>query len=160
MTTERASVPPELHAAELGAVFGSTPATTPDDAARLSTRRFVRSQIGLAFDSETATGLTMTAEKALTAFGWETLRLLADKPAVGIVQPGYDAASVLPAARRRAGLSRVGLVARAGVSLTEIDRIEQGRGQVPIATLARIATALGLCPIRFGAVESDPSRYR
>lgn len=137
---------------ELDAVFGAGPGTMPAERARLSDRRFVRSQSALAAASPDCHGLQMSAHEAYQAFGWDVMRHLPACRSVPIVRAGHEAMTVLPAARRAAGLSRVALSARAGVALGDIVTLEEGTRSMPMAVLAKLAAALDLCPIRFGAV--------
>lgn len=137
---------------ELDAVFGPGPGTTPAERARVSVRRFVRSQTALAAASPECHGLQMSTHEAYQAFGWDVLRHLPACRSVPIVCAGHEAMTVLPVARRAAGLSRVALSARAGVALGDVVTLEEGTRSVPMAVLAKLATALDLCPIRFGAV--------
>jgi hypothetical protein len=137
---------------ELDRVFGQGPGTTPAERARVSERRFVRSQTALAAASQDCQGLQMSAHEAHAAFGWDVLRHVPDCCSVPIVRAGHEVMRVLPAARRAAGLSRVALSARAGVALGDIVTLEEGLRSLPMAVLVKLATALDLCPIRFGAV--------
>jgi transcriptional regulator with XRE-family HTH domain len=52
----------------------------------------------------------------------------------------------LAAARRRADLTQEELSDLSGVHPTEVSRIEHGRRDVRISTVARLAQALGLTP--------------
>jgi len=55
----------------------------------------------------------------------------------------WDPASLLRAARRRAGLTQRALARRAGTSQSVVARIEQGRTDPSSATLARLLAAAG-----------------
>ncbi len=138
---------------ELTAVFGpGDGGLDPVQRAESSTRVFVRSHGDLAIHADGATGLALSPSEALAAFGWEALRGLADKPTVGIVTRGNDASTVQRKRRLEIGLSLNGLASAAGVSVEDAQAVEDGRRRVPMSVLAPLALAMGLCPIRFGAV--------
>ncbi|MBD8906061.1 helix-turn-helix domain-containing protein [Methylorubrum zatmanii] len=138
---------------ELDDVFGPGPGETPAERARQSSHRFVRCHTAIAHDSPDAGGLKISAQQAYEAFGWEILRQIPDRLSVGIVRRGCQAKEILPKARAAAGLSREDIAARSGVSLDDIVIVEDGRRSMPMAILVKLAETLGLCPIRFGAVD-------
>lgn len=64
----------------LTAIFGSeSRGTTPNERARSSTKRWVRSRYQLAEWSEGATGAVLTSEEVLVQFGFEKLCEALDK---------------------------------------------------------------------------------
>ena len=138
----------------LEAVFGPGEGLDPGARAAASNRAFVRSHTGLALDTGRGTGLRMSAEEALDAFGWEVLWELALKPAVSIVSSLHLASVVQPARRHELGLDVEGLARLAGVTVEEVLAVEAGRRRMPMAVLVPIARAMGLCPIRYGAVDA------
>jgi len=154
--TTRAPGEPDAASPEadlLDAVFGpGEGGTDPEVRARLSRRMFVRSHTGLAFLTGGATGLPVSAVDALSAFGWDTLSELADKPSTAIVTRGNDAATVTMRRRCELGIDVDELARRAGLPVDDVLTVMAGKRSVPMDVLVALAKAMGLCPIRFGAV--------
>ena len=129
----------------LTCVFGADSiGTTPEERARSSMRRFVRSQDGLALDNERATGLRLSAWQALKAYGLETLiEVLEYRSAVLPARPEEPAAT-LKRQREELGLTREAVARAAGLDVQDVLRAEDPAIRNDIHVLAKLAQALAL----------------
>ena len=128
----------------LDAVFGSdSTGDTPEDRARTSRRRFVRSQHQLTDYDPEATGRIFDAKEALRLFGWPVLAQLADRPASPILT---DPAQPYQAIERKLGELGVSLrraARKQGWTDASIERFQK-RKQVPFKDLEKLARGLDL----------------
>lgn len=86
--------------------------------------------------------------RALRADGWELVRVKGSHHHFAHpVKPGLAIALEVRWARQDAGLSQAELAERAGVSQQQIAKLESPEGNPSVATIAKIARALGLRPV-------------
>lgn len=144
---------------ELSLIFGTdSKGSTPEERARTSSRIFVRSQVQLALESEEATGRKLTASEALSSFGLDLLRRVAEEGGAGIITNPREPAATLSERRRTMRLSKRSLAAQAGVSVDEITAVETPGEVVPIRRLERIAQALALDERTIGLANTQDDR--
>ncbi|WP_155247880.1 XRE family transcriptional regulator [Variovorax paradoxus] len=135
----------------LDAVFGKdSKGIAPTERARSSARRFVRSQVQLAFASPSAKGRILTAYEALQTFGWETLRRVATDGAATLVRSAEEPSSTLRSQRVELGITPEELSKQTGVSQSDILNAETPGNLTSIRTLEKLGQALALDERRLG----------
>ena len=144
-------VPPTI--AQLEKVFGSeSTGRTPEERAKSSSKKYVRSQVQIAHDSPRATGRRLSAWEALDAYGWETLAEVTDEGAAPLISGRDEPAATLRSRRKALGLA-VKEVARAThLSPERVAKAEQSGNLLPIRDLEQIAQALALDERLLGSV--------
>lgn len=128
--------------------------STAADRARPSEQLYVRSLSQIALDSPRATGRRITALEALSAYGPEVLREVAQEGSALLCAGADAAARAIRAQRERLGIDVRTVASRAGLTPQEVERAEQG-GRWPVALYERIAQALGMDE-RYISVRSHP----
>lgn len=142
-------------ASELDLVFGKKSAgDTPEDRARTSPVRFVRSQFQLAVYSEGASGRILAACEALQAFGWSVLRRAAQEGAAPLVVSPKEPATTLRLRREELGLSHYDIATRVDISVRAVETAEKIGGKSPIRTLELLGQALALDERALGIVPN------
>jgi len=135
----------EYSAKVLGFIFGEdSVGATPEERAKTSSQMFVRSQDQLAFDSEGATGLRMTAEQALHYYGIDILDEVYDRGSAILVckriEPGYS----LTSRRVQLGLSVDELAEQAGLNRGDVVSAEDHKTRSSIHDIKKMCEVLGL----------------
>ncbi|OJT23379.1 hypothetical protein BO221_19825 [Archangium sp. Cb G35] len=144
-----------IHSEALDFVFGpDSTGATPEERARTSRRLYVRSLDQLAFDSPHATGRRLTAEEALSAYGYEVLQEVAEEGSALLCAGPHAAAQAIRTQRDFLNLDVKIVASRAGLTPQDVERAEQG-GRWPLAYYERIAQALGMDE-RYISVRSSP----
>ena len=138
-------------AALLDLVFGvDAVGGKPEERALNSSRRFVRSQVQLAFATPQAKGRVLTAHEALQTFGWDNLLRVAMEGSAPLVRSANEPASTLNEQRSALGLSITDLSKRTGVGEADIAAAETPGAFSAIRTLERLGQALALDERRLG----------
>lgn len=129
-------------------VFGDTNASTPEDAARRSTRSFVRgrNQIGLYDPDRTPTGRIISAFEAFSAYGFDVLEEAIDYGSALLLKYPNAAGDALKRQREALGLDRKAVCRIVdGVSINDLKRIENGAANdIFLSAIEKIAFAIGL----------------
>ena len=129
-------------------VFGETNASTLEDAARRSTRSFVRgrNQIGLYDPDRTPTGRIISAFEAFSAYGFDVLEEAIDYGSALLLKYPNAAGDALKRQRKALGLDHRAVCRIVdGVSINDLKRIENGAADdIPLSTIEKIAFAIGL----------------
>lgn len=143
----------ELH--DLADIFGIEDTAMDLEArARASRNMFVRTHTDLARWTEGEGGQVLTASQALDAFGWPVLRKLTDRVAVPIIRRGCQIGGVIRDRRVATNLTKPQLARASGLTISDIEAVEAGRGSMPMSTLTKLAQALALDVFRIGFVEN------
>jgi hypothetical protein len=130
---------------QLESVFGiGSKGATPQERAASSDKKFVRSQILLAEDSEKATGHRMSASEALRLYGWELLFKVAQDRSAALVTEPNEPAKTLKARRHALNLKVRDVARSAGIPPNIVEGAEVPGRVTPIRHLERIAQALAL----------------
>ena len=129
----------------------------PEDAARRSTRSFVRSEgeLGVYEESRNPTGHRLTAWEAYTTFGLDVIEEALEYGSAILKDTATATSDALRERRRALGLRRQSVRGAARVSEWDIETAESTAHKVPIQKLERIAFALGLDE-RFLAFKRNP----
>lgn len=145
---------------ELDAVFGlESEGDTPEERSLTSKREFVRSQHQISIRQPDAPGRWFRANEILRLFGWETLRVLAARPASPVLRRGADPVSDLRKQIDALGVSEGGVLSRANVS--EVGkRALKSKSQVPFADLEKLAQHLSLDSDLLGLGSEQPEVSR
>lgn len=134
-----------FNAKELELVFGSaSTGDTPEERAKTSSAKFVRSQIQLAPYSEGATGRVLSVREALHNFGWHTLRQAGLEGSAPLVESPSEPALTLRARREELGISSEKLAKKLKISESIIQQAETAGKKTPFKTLESLAQALAL----------------
>lgn len=143
---------------ELDRVLGAGAGDNELSRARVSTKQFVRSVDQLAESSPGARGRKLTAFEALDAYGWDTLRAVADEGAALLAASATSAGSALRSRRELLGLSArvVGLGAHVPEAVVVACENSQ---RVSVHEYEKIARVLGLDE-RLLSFTTDPSGNR
>lgn len=136
---------------ELAFGFGSA---APEDAARNSTREYVRGIDQLAEARPGATGRRLTALEALRAYGLEVLAEVGAEGYARLAPSAEAAGRVIRQRREQLGLGTRQVASRSRLSENVVLAAESYL-PVPIRSFERIARALGLDE-RFVSVRSEP----
>jgi Zn-dependent peptidase ImmA (M78 family) len=140
MATAHMTIPSKI----LDAVFGAeSTGDTPEDRARTSRRRFVRSQHQLTEYHPDATGRIFDATEALRLFGWPVLAELADRPASPILRDSKQPYQVIERKLAELGVSLRQAARKQGWTDESIQRFQQKK-QVPFRNLEKLARGLDL----------------
>ncbi len=117
-----------------------------EDAARLSTRNYVRSEGGLAIyeESRRPTGHVLTAWEAYSTFGLEILEEAVEYGSAILRETPNATGDALQRRREEIGLSAKSVMRAAGVSPEDVETAESSPHKVSIQKLERLAFALGL----------------
>ena len=130
---------------DLVRIFGADSyGRTAVERARTSRKRYVRSQVQLAGDSEAAKGVRLLAEEALDAFGIDALREVAEEGAAALIWKPDEPAATLKSRRAELGLPVERLARECSVSADLVRTAETPGQVVPIRDLQRLAQALAL----------------
>ena len=130
---------------DLTALFGpESRGTTPQERARTSNIRFVRSQLQLAEWSEGATGRILTASEALEDHGLDKIREAIQSGSAVICDSPSTAGENLRTRRETLGLQIDDVARAARLPEADVAEAERTRRDVPIHRRERIARALGL----------------
>ncbi|MFH1047499.1 MAG: helix-turn-helix transcriptional regulator [Patescibacteria group bacterium] len=134
-----------MNRAQLDYLFGAdSVGDTPEERAQTSSRRWVRSQDQLSFDSTAAQGLRLSSVEALEIFGIDTLSQLLDYDSAIIVCSLDEPAASLVRCRERLGLSQTELAQRAGITVAQVQRAENTHTRNIIWVLDKICRVLGI----------------
>lgn len=139
-------------------IFGSgANGLAPEDAARRSERRYVRSEGGLAVynPSRNPTGHMLTAWEAYTAFGLDVLEEALEYGSAILKKTSYSTRDALKWQRESLGLTHRQVARAANVTESEAKTAETTPSKVSIRKLESIAFALGLDERRI-AFEVNP----
>lgn len=130
---------------ELDLVFGlHSVGSTPEERAKISNVRFVRSQIQLAPYSTAATGRVLSAQEALRTFGWEVLRQASYEGSAPLIDSPQEPAVTLRARRIELGISEDQLAKEVGISINALRQAETVGARSPCRMLESLAQALAL----------------
>ena len=121
---------------------------TPEQRAETSSQVFVRSQDGLAFEKEDATGLRMSAVVALKTFGMQTLLEICDKGSAIIVIDEHEPSGSIIRRREALGITQEQLAEKSGISLEAVATAENSGTCSPMQVLIALSEVLGLDPLR------------
>ncbi|WP_315770639.1 XRE family transcriptional regulator [Bradyrhizobium sp. SZCCHNR1083] len=136
---------------ELERVFGkSSKGATEEERAATSEKLFVRSQVQIAEDSESAKGHRLSAQEALRLFGFDLLARVAEEGSAPLVTKPSEPAATLMARRVAFGLTPAQVARKAGISEMQVQRAELTGSLSPIRDLERIAQALALNELTLG----------
>src|SRR4051812_17844136 len=136
---------------ELERVFGkSSKGGTVEERAATSEKIFVRSQVQIAEDSESAKGHRLSAQEALRVFGFDLLARVADEGSAALVTKPSEPAATLMARRMALGLTSAQVARKAGISEMQVNKAELAGSLSPIRDLERIAQALALNELSLG----------
>lgn len=131
---------------QLRTVFGTSGAT-PEDAARHSTRNFVRgrAQISPFERARNPQGRVISAFEAFKAYGFDVLDEAVEYGAALLLQRHNAAGEAMRRQREALGLDYGAVSRRTKVAIEALERIESGASDdISIATIERIAFAIGL----------------
>ena len=131
-------------AQSLNAVFGAGLGSTPTDRARASARKFVRSQLQLAFFEKGALGHILTALEALEIFGWKALSKVASEGGFPLAASHDEPAVTLRSRRLELGLTREQVARICQLPTDSVVDAESIGVVSPIRVLERIAQSLAL----------------
>lgn len=138
---------------ELSLVFGEeSSGETPEDRARTSNSRFIRSQLQLARYSEQASGRVFRAPEALKIFGWPSLLKVAQDGAAPLISSPQEPAATLKRRREELGLSHDDLKKKTKVASKIIKAAEVPGNRTPIRILENLAQALALDELVLGMI--------
>ncbi len=132
---------------ELTFIFGPGPEeVSPQEAARTSLRRFVRSEgeLGVYEASNNPTGHVLTAWEAYTAYGIEILEEAVEYGSAILRQTRDSTSKALKDRRIALGLSYSSVGQAADLEAAEIEIAESSSAKMSIADLERLAFLLGL----------------
>ena len=117
-----------------------------EDAAKRSTRRYTRSEGGLAvYDKErNSAGHVLTAWEAYTAFGADALEEAVEWSSAILLKTANATGAALKERRELLGLSNRSIATAARVPETDVKTAQERPGEVSIQSLERIAFTLGL----------------
>jgi transcriptional regulator with XRE-family HTH domain len=136
---------------ELDAVFGEDSiGATAAERAKASTRRFVRSQVQIAFASDRATGRVLSAFEALQTFGWDILLQVASEGSARLIRSAQEPAATLKGQREQLGLSLAEVAKRIGASEADVAKAETPGSLSSIRVLETLGAALALDERRLG----------
>lgn len=132
---------------ELELIFGCESAgDTPQERARTSKRRFVRSQDHLSVydESTTAKGRIFSAWEAYCTYGIDILREAIDKSSAILVVDDSEPASTIRLRRELLGLSIEQVAKQVGIEAHLVEDAENKYSRTPIRVLEKLARSLGL----------------
>ena len=130
---------------ELDLIFGpDSKGSTPQESARNSSRKFVRSQIQLAEDSQEATGRSLSAWEALQAFGLDKLREVFEYNSAILSCAANEPAQTLRNRRGDLGLSIEDVAKVTGLNKIDVENAENPKTLTSIHTIEKIARSLAL----------------
>jgi Zn-dependent peptidase ImmA (M78 family) len=133
-----------IRSAILDAVFGpESSGDTPEDRARTSHRKFVRSQHQLTEYRPGATGRIFDATEALRLFGWSVLAELADRPASPILRDPKQPYQAIEQKLTELGVSLTRAARKQGWTDESIQRFQR-RNQVSFRDLEKLARSIDL----------------
>ncbi len=133
---------------DLDFVFGlDSSGLTPEARAITSHQEFVRGQDQIARDNPEATGLRMSAKKALSAYGFDMLLEICEQGAVALAHSADEPMSTIRQRRVALGLSHEQLAEKTGMALSIIADAEDVSKYNSIHDLVKIAEVLGLDPL-------------
>lgn len=134
-----------FNARELDLVFGPTSVgDTPEERAKTSNEKFVRSQIQLAPHSDGATGRVLSVREALRTFGWQALRQAVFEGSAPLINSPKEPAATLRARREELGITEEKLAKKVGIATNALQRAETVGTKTPYRTLESLAQALAL----------------
>jgi len=137
---------------QLDAVFGKDSiGDTPDQRAKTSKARFIRSQHQISQYRDTAPGRVLSATEALRLFGWERLKELVDRAATPIIQDSTEPFLSIQRQLDQIGLSLEEVARKIRWPTSSVERFRL-RKQIPFRDLVRIAQAIDLDENLLGAV--------
>ena len=129
----------------LGKIFGeASSGSTPEERARTSDRKFVRSQDHLALANIDATGHRLSAWEAYQSFGLDKLEEALEYGSAILVTAPREPAESIRKSREERGLGINDIARTIEVDEKQIANAEDPKKTNPIAVLERIAMALGL----------------
>ena len=117
-----------------------------EDAARRSTRGFVRSEaeLGVYEESRKPTGHVLTAWEAFTSFGLDVLEEAVEYGSAVLRRTKNSTGDALKQRRKDLGLNHKSVGKAAKVRESDVNTAESSPSQIPLAKLERIAFSLGL----------------
>lgn len=143
---------------QLDLVFGEdSSGNTPEERARTSRMKFVRSQVQIAPASKEATGRIFSAHEIYSTFGWEPMRTCALEGAARIISSHNEPAASLKKGREELGLTVADLAHRIGCTTEEIQDMETEGVRNPYKLIERFGSAIALNEKLLGA-QSNPGR--
>ena len=128
-------------------VFGETDAALAEDAARKSSRQFVRGRTQISpFDpSRRPRGQVISALDAFEAYGFDVLEEAVEYGSAILLKRPNAVEEALRRQREALGLDYPPVARRIGMPVADLERIETGSAaDVPMPTIERIAFTLGL----------------
>lgn len=135
----------------LNNIFGEdSVGDTPAERAKTSRRIFVRSQVQVAFDNESAQGRRLTAQEAHDTFGWEILSRLSYMEAVPFICDNGEPAKTIKGRRIDLGLEQDYIAQIAHLGKDKYVQFEEEQTTLPIRVLERIARFLALDDTKLG----------
>lgn len=130
---------------DLDIVFGKNSiGNTPEERAKTSKVLFVRGQNELSLYKEECTGLIMTAEEALNAFGFDVLYEVYDYGSAILVAEQGEPAKSLINRRKDLKLTIEDIAIKTGLTIEEIKDAENADTTTPIYVLHKITDVLDL----------------
>jgi Zn-dependent peptidase ImmA (M78 family) len=137
--------------ADLESVFGAgSIGNTPEQRAKTSKTRFVRSQLQLAFDTPEAKGRRLSAQEALRLFGWETLRTVGREESAPLLQTSREPSRTLKSRRIDLGLGSDVVSKKAAVTQEQLLLAEKEGHVSSIRVLEALGQSLALDERRLG----------
>ncbi|WP_182356620.1 ImmA/IrrE family metallo-endopeptidase [Komagataeibacter europaeus] len=135
----------QISIAELSDVFGNeSRGDTPLERAKSSSQIYVRSQTQIANYKPSAKGLQLSAEQALRAFGYSTLKEVAWNGSSQLIYDRNEPAQTISNRRKELGLSTEQVAKAAALNKDDVIKAEKVGVISPIRHLQRIAEALAL----------------
>lgn len=143
---------------QLDFVFGKdSSGSTPEERARTSKIKFVRSQVQIAPVSKEATGRIFSAHEIYSTFGWEPMYTCALEGSARIISSHSEPAASLKKGREELGLTAKDLAQRIGCTVEEIEDMETEGVRNPYKLIERFGSAIALNEKLLGA-QSNPGR--
>ena len=140
---------------ELDSVFGSgSTGRTPEERAKTSQQRFVRSQIQLAPYSEGAKGRILNSIQAFRLFGWEILHNSMVEGSASLIRSPNEPSATLRERREELGISVENLAKRVRISSETLSQLESRGKKSPIRIIETVAQALALDERKLGFVPN------
>lgn len=138
-----------MNARLLTAIFGeNSVGDTPEERARTSTKKWVRSTDQLAEWTSGATGIALTSEEAFQIFGILKLVEANDYGSAIITVSTEEPGCSFRKRRERMGLTIEEVAKRAGLTSEEVRLVEVTERRFPVEMLAHIARVLNIDPRR------------
>lgn len=135
----------QIDAKTLAMVFGeSSKGATLEERAQTSENKYVRSQVQLAFLSKRATGRVLTAFEALSSYGYDVLKTVAEDGACPIVTDYEEPSRTISSRRQELNLDVDRVARAAGLSRGQLIKMETAGELSPIRDLEKVAQVLAL----------------